>query len=429
VDLTHPDVRINLHLTPTEAVVSLDLSGSGLHRRGYRLEGGEAPLKENLAAAILLRAGWPRVAAAGGTLLDPMCGSGTLLIEGALMAADIAPGLLRDYYGFLGWNGHEPQAWAEFLKEAAERRESGLTRLPALFGFDLDQRAVGTARGNVRRAGLAGRIVLERRDLAALTAPDRAATPPASPPGLVVTNPPYGKRLGEVAELVGVYETLGERLKASFSGWETAIFTGNPDLGAHLGLRAHRINVFFNGPIECRLLQFHIGRVEASAGRRRLGAGEPEPGAEGRGAAGEDGGGAEGDTGAEGGVVEALRVPSLSRNDAVLGTGASMFENRLRKNLKHLRRWAIREDVHCYRLYDADLPEYAVAVDLYEDWARCGPAAGSRRSWPSYRRFSRSLRSGWCSKSAGHNAEPSSIKSCETGVRSCRRGRGASASW
>ncbi len=110
VDLARPDIRINLHLTPAEAIVSLDLSGDGLHRRGYRLEGGEAPLKENLAAAILMRAGWPRIAAAGGALVDPMCGSGTLLVEGALMAGDIAPGLLREYFGFLGWRGFDPQS-------------------------------------------------------------------------------------------------------------------------------------------------------------------------------------------------------------------------------------------------------------------------------------------------------------------------------
>ena len=315
VDLARPDVRINLHLTPTEAVVSLDLSGDSLHRRGYRIEGGEAPLKENLAAAILLRAGWPRIAADGGPLVDPMCGSGTLLVEGAFMAADIAPGLLRDYYGFLSWKGFEAQVWAELLEEARYRRDSGLRSLPALFGYDIDQKAIGTARGNVRRAGLAGRIVLDRRDLSSLT-------PPGPGPGLIATNPPYGKRLGEIEALVGTYETLGERLKTSFAGWQAAVFTGNPELGAHLGLRAHRSNVLFNGPLECRLLLFHIG----GGGR------SPERG---------------------------------------VGTspGAVMFANRLRKNLKHLRRWAARENIHCYRVYDSDLPEYAVAVDLYEDWA------------------------------------------------------------
>ncbi|OFW61178.1 MAG: 23S rRNA (guanine(2445)-N(2))/(guanine(2069)-N(7))-methyltransferase [Actinobacteria bacterium RBG_16_64_13] len=327
VDLARPDIRISLHVAHDEAVVGLDLSGEGLHRRGYRIEGGEAPLKENLAAAILMRAGWPQISTQGGTLLDPMCGSGTLLVEGALMAADTAPGLFRGYYGFLGWKGFDADAWHDLIVEATERRELGLRRLPMLFGFDIDPRALGTARGNIRRAGLAGRIALEQQALSALKAPDPTRQDAGGAPdssanaGLVITNPPYGKRLGEVAELVEVYEALGERLKSSFAGWEAAIFTGNPELGAHLGLRAHRFNVLYNGPLECKLLLFHIGLRE-------------------------DG-----------------------RSGDARGAGAEMFENRLRKNLKHLRRWAARENVHCYRLYDADLPEYAVAVDLYEDWA------------------------------------------------------------
>jgi 23S rRNA (guanine2445-N2)-methyltransferase / 23S rRNA (guanine2069-N7)-methyltransferase len=328
VELRRPGIRINLHLGPAGAVVGLDLSGDGLHRRGYRSEGGEAPLKENLAAAILLRAGWPRIAATGGALVDPMCGSGSLLIEGAWIAADTAPGLLRDYYGFLGWKGFEPAVWDELLYEARERREAGLQGLPALFGFDLDRRAIDTARSNIRRAGLAGRAVLEIQGLSALTVPGAA-----SKPGLVVTNPPYGKRLGEADALVELYETLGSRLKASFAGWEAAVFTGNPDLSAYLGLRAHRVNVLYNGPLECRLLLFHIGEM-ATAGK-----------------AGASGGAGHQGTGSE---------PT---------PGKAMFANRLSKNLRHLRRWAAREGIHCYRLYDADLPEYAAAVDLYEDWA------------------------------------------------------------
>ncbi len=320
VELARPDVRINVHLAPTEAAVSIDLSGDGLHRRGYRLEGGAAPLKENLAAAILLRASWPRIAAQGGALLDPMCGSGTLLVEGALMAADIAPGLSRDYFGFFGWRGFDSSDWPGLVEEARGRREEGLRSLPAIFGFDQDQKAIGTARANVRRAGLAGRILLERRGLDALSAP-----PAAARGGLVVTNPPYGKRLGDVEALVPTYETLGEKLKESFSGWETAVFTGNAELGAHLGLRAHRVNTFFNGPLECKLLLFLIGGAAAGAAQ-----------------------------------------PAAAR--PADGAGAEMFANRLRKNQKHLRSWLSREDVHCYRVYDADLPEYALAVDVYEDW-------------------------------------------------------------
>ena len=271
VELARPDIRIAVHLSPAETVVSLDLSGEGLHRRGYRLEGGDAPLKENLAAAILVRAGWPAVAAQGGALLDPMCGSGTLLIEGALIAGDVAPGLLRQYYGFLGWEGFEPAVWQQLLAEARERRKEGLTRLPPLFGADADARALGSARANARRAGLAGRIHLEVRHLAALEAPPIDRRRPAGQaaagavPGLVVTNPPYGKRLGEVSELAVLYETLGQKLKESFSGWEAAVFTANPELSAHLGLRARRVNVLYNGPLAAKLLVFTIGPSFAAA--------------------------------------------------------------------------------------------------------------------------------------------------------------------
>ncbi len=350
VDLARPDIRIGVHLTPkaaagaspeaipapAEAEISLDLSGDGLHRRGYRLDGGEAPLKENLAAAILLRAGWPGIAARGGWLVDPLCGSGTLLIEGALMAAEIAPGLLRDYWGFLRWRGFDPGLWQALVREAEARRGEGLLRLPPLYGFDADARALGTARANARRAGLAGRITFERREVAALTKPAvaEAAALPDGPAGLIVTNPPYGKRLGDMSDLTYLYETLGERLKGFFPGWRAAVFTGNPDLGPHLGLRAYRTNVLFNGPIECRLLLFRIGPDFAARGDRpQVGA---EPGSAAPGSA---------------------------------GPGAVMFRNRLQKNVRHLSRWAAREGVHCYRVYDADLPEYAVAVDLYDGWA------------------------------------------------------------
>ena len=275
---------------------------------------GEAPLKENLAAAILLRAGWPAIAAAGGTLADPMCGSGTLLIEGAWLAGDVAPGLLRDYFGFLGWKQFDPAPWREMVQEARERREEGLRSLPPIHGYDSDAKAIATARNNIRRAGLAGRVMVERRGLDHLTAPISGQSR-----GLLVTNPPYGKRLGEVQALVPTYETLGEKLKESFGGWEAAVFTGNIDLGVHLGLRAHRMNTFYNGPLECKLLLFHIG-TDAFRG-------------------------------------SPAREP---------GGGAEMLANRLRKNQKHLRAWLTREDVHCYRVYDADLPEYALAIDLYD---------------------------------------------------------------
>jgi len=311
---------------PTEVVFSLDLSGSSLHQRGYRTEAGEAPLKENLAAAILLRAGWPQIAAAGGSLVDPLCGSGTLVIEAALVAADIAPGLLRDYFGFLGWKGHDSSLWQSLLAEALERRQEGLRRLPPLYGYDADPRAIAVAQANAHRAGLGqqaeGKVVFAVRDVASL---ERDVVRPLRPRGLVATNPPYGHRLGKTSQLATLYQILGEKLKAVFAGWEAAILAADLTLTDHLGLRAHRVNMFYNGSLPCRLLLFHLNQSSA--------------------------------------------LPDSHITRPAITAGAQMFANRLRKNLKRLRSWAAREEVHCFRVYDADLPEYNVAIDLYEDWA------------------------------------------------------------
>ncbi len=324
VDLERPDVRLNLYLHRDAAVLSLDLGGGPLHRRGYRLEGVAAPLKENLAAAILVRAGWPLIAREGGGLIDPMCGSGTLAIEGALMAADIAPGLLRPWHGLLGWRWHDPELWEKLLEEARERRIQGLASLPSITGFDASAGAIRAAWANLEQAGLSGRVHFERRDVADL------APPASARPGLVAVNPPYGERLGEEKELEPLYRTLGERLRGEFVGWRAALLTGNPELGHRLGLRARRYNTLYNGALECRLLHFDIAPEWFSR---------------------------------DGGAPRSERAAPA----VVLGEGAQMFANRLRKNLKSLGRWARGEGISCYRLYDADIPEYAVAVDLYGD--------------------------------------------------------------
>ncbi|MEJ2202399.1 MAG: bifunctional 23S rRNA (guanine(2069)-N(7))-methyltransferase RlmK/23S rRNA (guanine(2445)-N(2))-methyltransferase RlmL, partial [Desulfuromonadaceae bacterium] len=319
IDTERPDLRINLYLQRDNATLSLDLSGDSLHRRGYREEGVLAPMKENLAAAILLRAGWPEIAAAGGALVDPMCGSGTLLLEGALLAADIAPGLLRPYYGFLGWRGHDPELWQQLLEEARQRRAAGLALLPSICGFDADGKAIRAAWSNIERAGLREYIHVEKRPVAELQAPQGGAAG-----GLLVVNPPYGERLGEVEELGELYGTLGDRLKAEFSGWKAAVFTSNVELGKKLGLRAKKIHTLYNGAIECKLLHIEV---------------QPEN------------------------FVDRHRAPAK----VVLSDGATSFANRLRKNLKTFGKWARQEGIACYRLYDSDIPEYAVAVDLYAD--------------------------------------------------------------
>lgn len=328
VDLDRPSVRVDVRLDRERATVSLDLSGDSLHRRGYRARGVAAPLKENLAAALLLRCGWPQIAAAGGGFVDPMCGSGTLVIEAALMMLDTAPGLLRSYFGFIGWAGHDRALWRRLLEEARERqaraaRAAGAA--PVLRGYDRDPGAVRAALENVERAQLRGRVHIERRELAQLTREDGAS-------GLVATNPPYGERIGDQERLREVYAVLGERLRAGFEGWQAAVLTGNAPLAKEIGIQARRTHTLFNGRIECRLLRFEV------APSRYLAARPAVPGLQ---------------------DAAALRAQP----------GARMFANRLKKNLKILGDWARREDVDCFRVYDADMPEYAFAIDVYGDGA------------------------------------------------------------
>lgn len=313
-----PDLQVHVWLLRDEATVSIDLSGESLHKRGWRGEGSAAPLKENLAAALLLRAGWPDIAANGGALVDPMCGSGTLPIEAAWIAADTAPGLLRTHWGFTGWLGHDPAAWTALVTEARDRRTAGLAHLGSIRGYDVDPAAVRLALANAGRAGLASRIHCERRELADC-APGRE-----DDRGLFIVNPPYGERLGADSDLPALYARLGAVLRERFQGWRAAVFTGNPDLGRHMGLRAQHYHSLYNGPIECRLLHFEV-TPEAVVTN------SPRP------------------------------LPPGER-----GEGAQMLANRLVKNRRNLEKWRRREGITCWRLYDADLPEYALAVDLYQ---------------------------------------------------------------
>ena len=332
VDLARPDLRVNLYLDRDQATLSIDLSGDSLHKRGYRIEGGKAPLKENLAAAILLRAGWPEVAAAGGQLIDPMCGSGTLPIEAALMAADFAPGLLRPWFGFLGWRGHDAACWLDFVAEADRRSEAGLKQLPVIVGYDVDRRAVHTALGNLDRAGLRGAVHFERKSVEAVR--------PQKAKGLLVVNPPYGERLGDEETLVPLYKMLGETLRTHFLGWKASVFTGNPELAFKVGIRAIKQYALYNGALECKLFNFDVAEGRFFTPHE----GEPPTETE---------------------RQQRLMFRKAKSVDLTTG-GAEMFTNRLRKNLKNLGRWVRQSETTCYRLYDADLPEYAVAVDLYQ---------------------------------------------------------------
>ncbi len=310
-----PDVLLHLHVEGPTALVSVDFSGESLHRRGYRVEGGRAPLKENVAAAVLLRAGWPVINEMGGLVLDPLCGSGTFLTEAALIAADAAPALDREYFGFRGWAGHDAALWDRLCEEARTRRAARTPRR-CILGSDKDADAVRISLEHAQRAGVSEWLHVEKRVLGEVSRP-------AGDTGLVVTNPPYGERIGSDAGLTELYTELGQLLRERFKGWQAAILTGNAPLARNLGVYAKRTHRFYNGTIECRLLRFDLNAAS-----------EQRP-------------------------AEAVRADWSAR------PGAQMFANRLRKNLKVFDAWAERERIECFRVYDADMPEYAFAIDLY----------------------------------------------------------------
>jgi 23S rRNA (guanine2445-N2)-methyltransferase / 23S rRNA (guanine2069-N7)-methyltransferase len=318
VDLITPDVRINVHMRDTEVTLSIDLSGESLHKRGYRPRGAPAPLKENLAAALLLRAQWPHKAQEGQPLIDPMCGSGTLPIEAALMAADIAPGLFRDYHGFERWRGCPKDVWPELVQEAEDRRSAGLAKpLPAIYAYDFHPGATHATRLNATHAGVSHMIVCETADIAHLRPPQDVR------PGIVVVNPPYGERLGDEESLKPLYGTLGDVLKERFPLWEAYVLTSNPALAASLALRAEKSYSFFNGAIACQWLKIPLFAAQP-------------------------------------GVESKRHQPKTTPN-------AHMFRDRVVKNLKRIKPWATRNNITCYRIYDADIPEYAVACDVYNN--------------------------------------------------------------
>ncbi|WP_122564049.1 bifunctional 23S rRNA (guanine(2069)-N(7))-methyltransferase RlmK/23S rRNA (guanine(2445)-N(2))-methyltransferase RlmL [Pseudomonas viridiflava] len=357
VDKINPDLRVHLRLDRGEAILSLDLSGHSLHQRGYRLQQGAAPLKENLAAAILVRAGWPRIAAEGGALADPMCGVGTFLVEAGLIAADIAPNIKRERWGFSAWLGHVPALWRKLHDEAMARAEAGLAKPPLwIRGYEADPRLIQPARNNIERAGLSDWIKVYQGEVATFE-----PRPDQNQKGLVICNPPYGERLGDEASLLYLYQNLGERLRQSCLNWEAAVFTGAPDLGKRMGIRSHKQYSFWNGALPCKLLLIKVLPDQFVTGERRT----PEQRQ------------IERETPVET-EVEVERKFNKNGNPIKpapvvveqprLSEGGQMFANRLQKNLKLMGKWVRREGIDCYRVYDADMPEYSMAIDLYHDW-------------------------------------------------------------
>ena len=363
IDKLNPDVRVHLRLDRGEAILSLDLSGHSLHQRGYRLQQGAAPLKENLAAAILIRSGWPRIAADGGALADPMCGVGTFLVEAAMIAADIAPNLKRERWGFSAWLGHVPALWRKLHDEALARAEAGLAKPPLwIRGYEADPRLIQPGRNNVERAGLSEWIKIYQGEVATFE-----PRPDQNQKGLVICNPPYGERLGDEASLLYLYQNLGERLRQACLNWEAAVFTGAPDLGKRMGIRSHKQYAFWNGALPCKLLLIKVQPDQFVTGERRT----PEQRQAEREQAAYD------QTPDEpqerkfnknGNPIKPIPAPAPVIEQPRLSEGGQMFANRLQKNVKAMSKWVKREGIDCYRVYDADMPEYAMAIDLYHDW-------------------------------------------------------------
>ncbi len=324
VDKEQPDVRINVHIDHDQCDISIDLSGDPLHKRGYRISNVQAPLKENLAAAILIRSGWmsekedqPK------NLLDPMCGSATFLIEAAMMSLNIAPGLKRHFYGFLNWKGHDASGWKKVLSDAKKSVKSFADIEHTFTGYDADKYVVATARQNIHSAGLQDLISLAQKNFSE-SCDEMKNNTQSIESGMVVVNPPYGERLGERQELAHLYSEMGDCWREHFPDWKICLFTANDDLIKHIGLRAHRTNSFYNGAIKCKLLQYQI-RPALSAERKQ-------------------------------------------QRDEKYIEQRSAIVNRLKKNVKHIGRWAKKNKIQAYRVYSADIPEYAAAIDVYADW-------------------------------------------------------------
>ena len=345
VDAANPGFAIDVSLHKDKATIYANLSGASLHRRGYREDGvqTQAPLKETLAAGMLLAAGWPDLVARAQQsqdavgFLDPMCGSGTLAIEAALVAAGIAPGLHRAKWGFEGWVQHDAAAWAALLDEAGERRNGTDASRVRIVAGDIDQGAVDIARANAQRAGVSGLVELHCAESAQAQAYLGAlATLPQQ--GLMAVNPPYGQRLNAPGGSAQVNAALAGALDAVPESWGLCAITPDAALDTVVGSAPAACIECFNGPLAVTV------RLYAGGGQQRQ-------------------------------VLPIVSLAGAEHEVRVAEANSAQFAARLRKAARERAKWARREGVACYRIYDADLPDYSFAIDMLEG---AGPNAGQR---------------------------------------------------
>jgi putative N6-adenine-specific DNA methylase len=244
IDVKNPDITINVHVREGNCVISLDSSGESLHRRGYRSAMGLAPLKETLAAALVNLTDWtPDLA-----FFDPMCGSGVLPIEAALKGLNVAPGLFRREFGFQSWLDYDPELWQQLLQKAEQARRSQLSA--PILGSDADPQIIHQALDNAHDCNVNPFIQFKKADLADIEAP--------AAQGVLICNPPYGKRVGQPEALGDLYRQLGDILKQRFKGWTAFILSGNKELTKKIGLRSARRTPLYNGSIPCTLLKYEL---------------------------------------------------------------------------------------------------------------------------------------------------------------------------
>lgn len=343
VDLRDPDLRINLHLNANRATIYLDSSGDSLHKRGYRTTAVEAPLNEVLAAGIIQLTGWDRRS----PLVDFMCGSGTLPIEAAMLARQMAPGLIRREFAYMRWPDFDRSLHDELFADA---RSKQLAASPtAISGSDLDPAAIDAATANARAAGVAA-------DVAVAVSHFESAQPPAES-GTIVCNPPYDERM-KTSLIAAVYRRIGDALKRNWGGWNAFILTGNLEAAAEIGLRPSAKFRLHNGPIDCRLLRYEIRRKSVVsvqvkpeaptdvASRSSLSSVR------------------EGDGKDESEDLDSSLSPAAPRRS--WQDQAAEFRNRLVRMAKHWKKWARRQGITCFRLYDRDIPDVPLAIDWYE---------------------------------------------------------------
>jgi putative N6-adenine-specific DNA methylase len=244
VDVKHPDVQVNVHINRDRATVSLDSSGGSLHRRGYRPAVGKAPLKESLAAALIYWSEWRHDQA----FCDPLCGSGTLPLEAALIGLKQAPGRFRDHFGFERWPDFDAKLWHTLL--AAADKEQRETLAAPILGCDRDSKIIIQARTNAKNCGVLQQVTLQTQELATVEAPADS--------GVLVCNPPYGERLGKDEDLGAFYKLLGDVLKQRFKGWTAYVLSGNKALSQSIGLKSSQRIPVWNGNLPCQLMKYEL---------------------------------------------------------------------------------------------------------------------------------------------------------------------------